>query len=220
MTCHLCEGFCQGSKEARKLVSVFEDEDYEIEQAIVRSGELPTSKVATELRMFFLIGLGHRLLTRQYEEAAHICDISILTDAPWIRIRPEMSTRFLTDYIQTLQDAEEMFTLIEFEVKIRSRGPQVDSNIGMISSRMMTAPLLTGLGNYRGLVSRLMLSLTRNYKSEAQTVIEHSFGKQAVLMLKSLGLMPQDYHTVLQYLHTITESETIDPWQTKLPFLA
>jgi hypothetical protein len=32
--------------------------------------------------------------------------------------------------------------------------------------------------------------------------------------------MPQDYHTVLQYLHTITESETIDPWQTKLPFLA
>jgi len=217
MTCHLCESFCEGSKNARHHVAIFEDEDYEIEQAMVRSAELPTSKTATELRMFFLVELGHILISRKYQETAKHCDIEMLAETPWLKVPPTLSTLMLLERAGQLSGALETFEALKFEGRLRRIARDKHNNAELLSSGFLIEPLIRAIGFYGNMIEALISSLRSKTPSDNSAEV---CGQYAVKMLHVLGFTPPDYLSVMQYLHTITESETIDPWQTKLPFLA
>lgn len=216
MTCHVCVGFCSRSREARKTVAIFDGDDYELDQAQLRSEELPDSRTASELRMFFLVQLGQRLITKKYHELTTLCDLDTLAEEPWVTTRPTMSVKSLVLYTQAVRDGLENFTTIEFEMKIRRADGHVSSDL--FGSGILKDPVIRALGSYRAVTNCLALSLVRTTK-EPQDQLETRCGVAAATTLNEVGLMPQDYLVVLQYLHTITDKETLDPWEMKIPFL-
>jgi hypothetical protein len=218
MTCHVCVGFCSRSREARKTIAVFDGDDYELDQAQLRSEELPDSRTASELRMFFLVGLCQRVIAKRYIELAKLCNMDVLVEQSWIVVIPTMSVRSLIQHMQAIRDGLDTFTTIEFEMKIRDADGNRSSEVSFFNSGVFKYPMLRAIESYRTVVNCLALSLVRTTK-EPQYQLETRCGVSAAAIFNEVGFMPQDYLVVLQWLHTITDKETLDPWEMKIPFL-
>ena len=166
--------------------------------------------------MFLLVEIGHILIDRKYQEVARLCDIEMLAETPWLKVRPVLSTLLLVERSGQLMDAIETFETLKFEGRLRRVGSSGHNTAELFSSGFLLEPLIQAVRLYGSVVESLIASLKSNTPSRSSA---EGCGHCAVKMLHELGFMPQDYLTVLQYLHAITENETIDPWTTHLPFL-
>lgn len=216
MTCHLCVGFCEGSKVQRQSVALFDGNDYELDQALSRSKELPDSRAASELRLFFLVDLGQLLIARKYRYIDRLCDANIFETAPWLQTRLVVDSGALARRAVELERALETFEAMKFESVIRRSGRDGHNTAELLDSGMLLAPLISALGLYHGLVRGLRGCLL---SARSISGALHECGRAATRMLHELDFMPQDYLTALTYLLSINDNETIDPWTSKLPFL-
>lgn len=221
MTCHLCVGFCEGSKLQRQTVAIFDGDDYEIKQALIRSQELPDSMIATELRMFVLVDLGHILIKHKYAELAKHSGIDMLLETPWLQTRAVCSVPALTARTKALADSLETFDALKFESRLRkSRNPS-HNTAELFDSGFLLEPLTRAINFYRVLIDKLVSALNGRFRvdsAHAKVNAEHC-GRDAVKMLHELGFMPHDYLFVLNCLHKTTEDEVVDLWTSNLPFL-
>lgn len=218
MTCPFCVGFCEASVVERKTVSIFDGEDYELQQALDRSKLLPQDVTATNLRMFFCLEVGQMLLRRQCIEIGDRCKDAIGSlSAPWLAA-PFLFTKAGLDALELGVDELTLsLEALDFEFGIRKQGGDTSVS-AQIFTEVLTEPLIRSLKVYRRCIARTDESVRRP-ASRDHAQFRHVVGAKFVEFFSEVGVMPQDYVSIINLMHQISATETISPWSSKLPFL-
>jgi hypothetical protein len=215
--CQFCLGFANASRTPRKNVSIFDGEDTALDQAISRALSTPESVTAANLRMFFCLEVTQLLIRRKCDELADQCGLEGVVNPPWLKQPFKFTHEELMQLARHIEALEDMLGSVNFEMKIRKEGNTGSTSAELFSAGLMSNPLIEVLQAFRKVTKKISSStrrserFTESYSSIAGLFVNELFTK--------LGVMPHDYITLITIMFTISSSETVSPWTSKIPFL-
>jgi hypothetical protein len=212
MSCQFCLGFAKGSRAPRRNVSLFEGEDDLLNQAIERAEQLREDASATNLRMFFCLEVAQMLARRKCEQIADTCNLNGVVTPPWLVTKIEFNHEGIRKLRADIAEFRGTLTSLDLEMRIIKEGRPGATHADLYSSGL-SAPLDAALASLREVAKKI--DLASRSTSDSYSAV----GKACADLFTKLDAMPQDYITILTIMFSITATETVSPWSTKIPFL-
>lgn len=196
----------------RKTVSIFEGEDYELKQLLSRSYLVPTDSAASALRMFFCLEVGQLLLSRQCDQVADNCGLEGAATMPWLKTKILFTAEGFSELLRGIDELTTSYEALSLEYDVRKQAGDSSAS-AQLFTQLLTDPITKSLGIYRECIECIDGAIRRsgsNYRS---------VGRRFVEFFSEVGVMPQDYLSIVSFMHQISSTETLSPWTTTLPFL-
>lgn len=198
-------------------LSIFNEYEGIIDDLQERAKQAVGGRTATQLRMFFWLEVCQFALRLSSVNLIRECELnSVAIDLSWLERRYAPTTFSLKPLLADLELTTERLSALNFEMKVQRHSLELEDHVNAeLYSKNLGPQFQNAVNYFKSAVAEFLKVLSRAYPPGvlASKVIATYF----IWTLNELSYNSDNMTNVYNYLSTITDTETVSPWTTKLP---